>query len=167
VLLERIHIRWTLSILSRTPRAVSYDWRSLLLPATIYAVAQKLVAEVPALIGSHFAATGGSVSAADKAATRDVAVLISAFTLRFLVLYPAWASLIAFEGTQIWRKVDNNPDNQKDTYSHVLKLCYRKVLLRLAALHLQAAGLMIGIELGVNMVSHFLLHVPTTLPPQI
>jgi hypothetical protein len=162
VLLERIHIRWTLSIISRTPRAVSYDWRSLLLPATCYALAQKTVAEVPALIGSHFAAPGGSVSAADTVAARDVVVLISAFTLRFFVLYPAWASLIAFETRQISQKLDHNSASEKDTYSHVLRLCYQNVLLRLASLHLQAAGLMIGIEMGVYVVSHFMLHTPTT-----
>jgi hypothetical protein len=164
VFLERVHLKWTLSIASKTPRAVSSDWRSLWLPAMCYGVARKLVAEVPELIGSWFVGTG-DVTSADTIATRDVAVLISAFTLRFFILYPAWASLISFETRQITQKADN-PGQRDHTHGHVLKLCYRKVLLRLASLHLQAAGIMIGIELGVYVVLHFLLHVPSTLPPQ-
>jgi hypothetical protein len=166
VLLERLHIRWTHSILSRAPRELAYNWRSLLLPTVIYALTQKLVAEAPALIGTQFAGTGDATSSVDTVAARDVAVLISAFTLRFSVLYPAWASLIAFETRQMSLSDITKGQQQSYAYGHVLKLCYRKVLLRLASLHLQAAGLMIGIELGVYVVLHFLLRVPPTLPPQ-
>lgn len=158
VLLERIHLRWTHAILSRPSRATSiYPWRDLLLPTTIYALAKKLVADLPTAIGASF--TADAVSTIDAVATRDIVVLALAFLLRFFVLYPAWASLIFFE-TRRTSQTTDNPKERDHTYTHTLKQCYQKVLLRLAGLHLQAAGIMIGIELGIHIILHVLLHTP-------
>lgn len=165
VLLERIHLRWTHSILSRTPRTKSALGWSLVLPAAIYAVAQKIVAHLPIAIGAQFAAEGTTTT--NAVANRDIVVLASAFTLRFFVLYPAWASLISFETRHISSTPDDAGDlNLAGTYSRTLKLCYQKVLLRLAGLHLQAAAIMISIEMAMYMVLHFLLQTPITSPQQ-
>lgn len=161
VVLERIHLRWTHSILSRTPRAKHALGWSLLLPAATYAVAQKIVADLPIAIGAQFAAEGTTTT--ENIASRDIVVLASAFTLRFFVLYPAWASLITFETRPALPASEDAKDlNLAGNYSRTLKLCYQEVLLRLAGLHLQAAAIMIGIEMGMYMVLHFLLQTPTT-----
>ena len=160
VLLERIHFRWTNSIAGQKPHAAYvYSWRGLLLPTIVYALARKVVAELPAAIGARL--VGENSTSTDAIATRDVAVLASAFMLRFLVLYPAWASLIALETRRTSRPTHLSRD-QDLSYSHVLRLCYQKVLLRLAALHLQAAGIMIGVETVTYIVVRILLHTPKT-----
>ena len=161
VLLERVHYRWTNSIIGRSTQATySYHWRELLLPTTVYALTRKIVAELPTAIGTLFIAEG--VTSTEAVATRDVIVLASAFLLRFFVLYPVWASLIAFEARCASRST-NSPRGQDHFYSHVLRLCYQKVLLRLSALHLQAAGIIIIIETVTYIIGHFMLHTPA--PP--
>lgn len=160
MLLERIHYRWTNSVVGQTSQATCvYHWRKLLSPTIGYALARKVVAEVPAAIGSQFVAE--SSTSMDGVAARDIAVLASAFLLRFLVLYPAWASLIAFETRRANRSTETSR-NQHPSYIHDLKACYQKVLLRLSALHLQAAGIMIIIETVTYIVGHSLLHTPST-----
>lgn len=160
VLLERIHYRWTNSVVGRTSHGTRmYSWWELLLPTTFYALARKIVAELPTAIGSLFI-TWGSTST-DTVATRDISVLVSAFTLRFFVLYPAWASLIAFETRRAKRSTETTRD-QNHSYIDVLRLCYEKVLLRLSALHLQTAAIMIIIETVTYIIGHFMLHTPTT-----
>jgi hypothetical protein len=160
VLLERIHYRWTNAIVERTSHSmVVYSWRELLLPTVGYALARKVVVEVPTAIGTLFVAEG--LTSTDAVATRDIAVLASAFTLRFLVLYPAWASLLAFE-TRCASRPTKISGNQHPSYTHVLRLSYQKVLLRLSSLHLQAAGTMIIIETITSIFGHFLLHTPST-----
>jgi hypothetical protein len=87
VLVERIHLRWSHSIVLRTPRtksALAYPWRSLLLPTMLHVVAQKLVAEVPDFLESRFASNESSLMG--TLAARDVIILASASTLSFLVL---------------------------------------------------------------------------------
>jgi len=160
VLLERIHFRWTRSILGHTPRtAKSFPWGELLLPSTVYAVARKIVADLPATVGTWFATEG--ISLTDMVATRDIAVLASAFVLRFFVLYPTWSALISFETWPSSRPTETSKEEHY-SYCHILKLCYQKVLLRLIGLHLQAAGIMIGIEFGTYILYYFLLHIPTS-----
>jgi hypothetical protein len=127
----------------------------------MYAIARKIVAELPAAIGTLFIAEDGA--SMDAVATRDIAVLASAFSLRFFVLYPAWASLICLETRRTSRSTDSLRD-QNHSYIHVLKTCYEKVLLRLSALHLQAAAFMIGVETVTSIVGHFLLHTPAVTP---
>jgi hypothetical protein len=163
VLLERIHFRWTRSIVGHTPRTTNcFPWRELLVPSMVYAVARKIVADLPATVGTWFATEG--VSPTEMVATRDIAVLASAFVLRFLVLYPTWSAVISFETRSKSRPAQISRD-EDHSYRHVLKLCYQKVLLRLARLHLQAAGIMIGIELGTYIIFHFLLQIPTSPAP--
>lgn len=162
VLLERIHYRWTNSIVGRTSHAAhTYHWRELALPTMIYALARKVVAELPAAIGSRFIAEG--IASTDAVATKDIVVLATAFALRFFFLYPAWASLIAFETHRASRSVYSSCD-QDHAYARVLIRCNEKVLLRLSALHLQAAGIMIGIETFIYIIATFLLHTPTSPP---
>lgn len=91
----------------------------------VYALARKIVAELPAAIGSQFVAEG--VTSTDAIATRDILVLASAFALRFFILYPAWASLIAFEARRVSRSVGNSSDRDH-SYIHLLRLCYVRVL---------------------------------------
>lgn len=157
VLLERIHFRWTNSIVGRTSHAAhTYHWRKLGLPTIIYALARKVVAELPATIGSRFIAEG-EVST-DAVAARDIVVLASAFALRFFLLYPAWASLTAFEIRCTSRSTDSLRD-QSSSYVHVVWLCYQRALVRISWLHIQAAGIMISIETVTYTVTLFLLHV--------
>jgi len=159
ILLERIHFRWTHSVLGRTTNATStYPWRQLLLPTLAYALARKVVTGIPATIGAWFVAEG--ITPTEAVATRDIVVLASAFMLRFFVLYPAWGALIAFE-TRRTNPTSDTLRKDNNSYGHVHKLCYQRVLLRLAGLHLQAAGIMIGIETGTYIIFHFLLHTPT------
>ena len=158
VLLERIHYRWTNSIVGRSTKTMrGYSSRELLLPTIMYALARKLVAEGPAAIATLFVVE--STTSTDAVAARDIAVLASAFALRFFVLYPAWASLICHETRRTSRLTDNLGD-QSHSYIGVLRRCYQELLLRISALHLQAAGIMIGIETVTYIVSHFLLHTP-------
>lgn len=124
VLLERIHFRWTNSIVGRTSHGTrAYSWRELLWPTLCHALARKVVTELPTAIGSRFVVEG--IASMDSIATRDVVVLATAFALRFFVLYPAWASLIAFETRRSSRSVDASSDLDH-SYIHVLKLCYQK-----------------------------------------
>lgn len=125
------------------------------MPTMVYALARKIVAELPTAIGTRFAVEG--TTSTDAVAARDIIVLASAFLLRFFILYPAWASLIAFET----RRASRSPDTGRDedhSYAHVLKKSYQRVLLRLSVLHLQAAGIMIGVETVTYTLVHFMLH---------
>jgi hypothetical protein len=160
ILLERIHCQWTNAIVGRSTLTVhGYSWRELLLPTIGYALARKVVAELPNAIGTLFVAEG--ITSTDSVAARDIAVLAAAFSLRFFILYLTWASLIAFETHRMSRSTETSR-NQHSSYTHVLRTCYQKVLLRLSALHLQAAGIMIIIETITYIVGHSLLHTPST-----
>jgi hypothetical protein len=160
VLLARIHYRWTNSIVGRSKNtAHAYHWRELLLPTLGYALARKVVAELPTAIGILFVAEG--VTSMDAVAARDIVILASAFLLRFFVLYPTWAGLITFE-TRRTKQSTASPNDQSHSYIHILKTCYQKVLLRLSALHLRTAGIMIIIETITYTVGHSLLHTPST-----
>lgn len=158
VLLERLHLQWTNAIAMRTLQttaASSPSWRTLLQPTILYALAQKITVQLPTTVGRRFASDG--ISATNTVATRDIVVLSMALALRFFVLYPAWASLLFFETR---RKAKDSPTAIGGTFIHVLKMCYRRVLLRLSTLHLQAAGIMIVIELGTYVLFHSLLSIP-------
>jgi hypothetical protein len=148
LLLEGLHLRWTQAIVSKTSPAkgiFAYPWQKLLLPALVHAVAQKATMEMPLSIG-----TGSSDALYDAIAIRSMAGLALAFALRFFVLYPAWASLICSE-TGIKKQLDRMPEARTGKrylrcYWDTTRMCYRKVLLRLAGLHLQAAGILILFE---------------------
>lgn len=127
-----------------------------MLPTIVCALARKFVTELPAAIGSRFVAEG--ITSTHTVAARDVVVLFTAFALRFFVLYPTWASLVAFETRRTSRSTDSLGD-QSPSYGHVLKPCYQKVLFRLSGLHLQAAGIMISIETVTCTVAFHLLHI--------
>ena len=158
VLLERIHFRWTNSIVGRTSQtARAYHWRQLALPTVLYALARKTVTELPSAIRMRSVAEG--IASTDAIATRDILVLATAFLLRFVILYPAWAVLVAFETRRTSRWTDTGRE-KSHSYIYVLKRCYQKVLLRLCGLHLQAAGIMIGIDTVTHTVANFLLHTP-------
>jgi hypothetical protein len=161
LLLEGLHLRWTRAIASKTASKTpltrgnfTYPWRDFLLPALAYAVAQKATTGLPLFIGS------GSFepldAPADAIAVRSMAGLILAFALRFLVLYPAWASLICYE-TGLMKRVaqKSGPRTVKQdicSYWDTARICYQRVLLRLAGLHLQAAGILISIEAVLYVV---------------
>jgi hypothetical protein len=157
LLLEGLHLRWTLAIASKTSPArvmFSYPWRDLLLPALAYAVAQKLTTELPLAI--RYGSSDSFDTPADALAIRSMAGLILAFTLRFFVLYPAWASLICYETGLTKRAAHRSgPRTLKQNlycYWDTTRMCYQRVLLRLAGLHLQAAGILISIEAVAYLV---------------
>ena len=157
LLLEGLHLRWTLALASKTSPArgmFSYPWRDLMLPTLAYAVAQKLTTELPLAIG--YGSSESLDTPADALATRGMAGLALAFALRFFVLYPAWASLICHE-TGLAKRVAHSlgPRTVKqdfDCYRNTTRMCYQKVLLRLAGLHLQTAGILISIEAVLYVV---------------
>ena len=158
MLLERIHFRWTNSIVGRTSQtARAYHWRQLALPTILHALARKVVTELPSAIRMRSVAEG--IASTGAIATRDILVLGTALFLRFFVFYPAWAVLIAIETRRTSRLTDTGRE-KSHSYIYVLKRCYQKVLLRLSGLHLRAAGIMIGIETVTHTVAHFLLHTP-------
>jgi len=157
LLLEGLHLQWTQAIASKTTStkgACAYPWRKLLLPTLVYAVAQKATTELPPLFGS------GSFDAidapADTIAIRGMTGLTLTLALRFLVLYPAWASLICFETGLAKRSAQDTEirtvKQHLNCYWETTKMCYQRVLLRLAALHLQAAGILISIEAVLSVV---------------
>lgn len=157
LLLEGLHLRWTQAISSKansTKGPFAYPWRRLLLPTLAYAVAQKATAELPSLFSPG---SSGSVDApSDGIAVRSMAGLILAFALRFFMLYPAWASLICFETSFMKRSTqDTEVRTVKQhlcRYRDTARMCYQRVLLRLAGLHLQAAGILISIEAVLYVV---------------
>jgi hypothetical protein len=150
LLLEGLHLRWTQAIVSKTAPAkgtFAYSWRELLVPTLTHSVAQKVTTELPLLISSSSDSPG---TPANTIAIRSMAGLILAFALRFFVLYPAWASLICYE-TGLTKRVAqrSGPRTVKQSlyfYLDTARTCYRRVLLRLAGLHLQAAGILISME---------------------
>ncbi|KAF2719076.1 hypothetical protein K431DRAFT_122392, partial [Polychaeton citri CBS 116435] len=168
LLLEGLHMRWTHAIILRNPKerwAFRYPWRELLLPALIHTVAQRAASIVPCLLGGWIATM--LFGSANVTAVRDVVSLASAFATRFLVLYPSYACLICIE-------VGCSPGNDERAalasvnvvtskhlglkgYTEILGLCYRKVLFRLAALHLQTVGMLMGVELVAFMLLHLLV----------
>jgi hypothetical protein len=157
LLLEGLHLRWTLAIASKTSPArgvFSYPWRDLLLPALAYAVAQKLMTELPLATG--YESSESLDTPADALATRGMAGLVLAFALRFFVSYPAWASLICHETGLTKRAAQRyGPRTLKQNlccYWDTTRMCYQRVLLRLAGLHLQAAGILISIEAVAYLV---------------
>jgi hypothetical protein len=93
-----------------------------------------------------------------------MAGLILGFALRFFVLYPAWASLICYE-TGLTKRVAqrSGPRTVKQSlyfYLDTARTCYRRVLLRLAGLHLQAAGILISMEALLYVVFSTLFMAP-------
>jgi hypothetical protein len=157
LLLEGLHLRWTLALASKPSPArgmFSYPWRDLMLPTLAYAVAQKLTTELPLAIG--YGSSESLDTPADALATRGMAGLALAFALRFFVLYPAWASLICHE-TGLAKRVAHRPGPRTvkqdfDCYRNTTRMCYQRVLLRLAGLHLQTAGILISIEAVLYVV---------------
>lgn len=161
LLLESIHFNWTQIIVFRVPRgrwSLRYPWRQLFLPTVLHAIANKMVTDTPSMIGSKLLAQG--TGSADEVASRDVGVFVLTIALRFVVLYPVWASWVYCEAVQASRlstassdlvniKHHNLPNND---LTSILRHCYRRPLLRLVGLHLQAAGVLICIECGVYMV---------------
>jgi hypothetical protein len=157
LLLEGLHLRWTLAIASKTSPAKGiflYPWRGLLLPALAYAVAQKLTTELPSVISAR--SSDPLHVPADALATRGMAGLILAFALRFFVLYPAWASLVCYEIGLTKRAAQRSGPRTLEQnlccYWDTTRMCYQRVLLRLAGLHLQAAGILISIEAVAYLV---------------
>jgi hypothetical protein len=150
LLLEGLHMRWTQAITSKTSPtkgAFAYPLQELLLPTLAHAVARKVTTELPLLSSSSSDSSG---TPADTIAIRSMAGLILAFALRFFILYPAWASLICYE-TGLTKRVaqGSGPRTVKQNlycYLDTARICYRRVLLRLAGLHLQAAGILISME---------------------
>lgn len=153
LLLEGLHLRWTQAIVSKTSpakRIFAYPWQKLLLPALVHAVAQKATMEIPLSIG-----TGSSDALYDTIAIRSMAGLALAFALRFFVLYPAWASLICFENGIAKRAARIEACNIKQhllCYWDTTRMCYKRVLLRLAGLHLQVAGILILLEAALYVL---------------
>jgi len=157
LLLEGLHLRWTQAITSKTSPlrgTFAYRWRDLLLPAVAYAIAQKATTELPSAINS-----GSSDPINDHAKTiaiRSMAGLVMAFALRFFVLYPAWASLICYETGSAKRDVQASEQRSVTDrcrhYLDTMRMCYQRALLRLAGLHLQAAGILISVEAFLYLV---------------
>jgi hypothetical protein len=157
LLLEGLHLRWTQAIASKTSPtrgSFAYPWRELLLPTLAYAIAQKVTTELPSVIGSG--SPDPLNASADTIAVRSMAGLILAFALRFFLLYPAWASLICYETgltkRAAQRSVPCTVRQDLHCYGNTARTCYQRVLLRLAALHLQAAGILISIEAVLYVV---------------
>lgn len=150
LLLEGLHLRWTQTIISRAPpskKPFAHTWRTLFLPALAHALAPKVVTDVPTVISARL--SDPTSTAPDTVAGKQIAALIMAFALRFLVLYPTWARLICFEISLTQAVHDSGKSTVFENlyrYWDTLQLCYRTVLLRLAGLRLQAAGILIWIE---------------------
>jgi hypothetical protein len=150
LLLGGLHLRWTQAIASKTSPTkgtFAYPWREFLLPTLAHAVAQKVATELPLLINPG---SSDPDALANTIAIRSMLGLILAFALRFFLLYPAWASLICYE-TSWTKRVAQRPGPRTvmqdlHCYWDTVRMCYQRVLIRLAGLHLQAAGILISIE---------------------
>lgn len=140
---------------SRTTAAAS-SWRRLLIPGLLYALAQIVAVQLPATLGRWLTTGEADFAAGNTVASRDVVSLALALGLRFLILYPVWASLIFLETRGEVRARDDE-DVGGDDYLRVWRLCCWRVLPRLAGLHLQAAGMMVLLEGGTYVVLRALL----------
>jgi len=165
ILLEGLHSQWTQAIIvpktTPTKGILTYPWRgNLFLPTAVYALARKATTELPLLISPG--STDPDFNApADAVAIKSMARLMLAFALRFFVLYPVWASLICFETAGCNERSAQDTTTEVRTitikqdfrrYWKTARLCYQRVVLRLAGLHLQAAGVLISIEAVVYML---------------
>ena len=161
LLLESIHFRWTKVILFKAHQVQqpsTYPWPRLSVPTVLCAIAKMVTISTPSTIQPSTQAH--DIGTADAIATRDVGVLVLTIALHFAVLYLLWAALIcceaiyAFQTSAITseRRSANDFTISDTTLTWILRRCYRRLLLRLVGLHLQAAGILICIELGVHMV---------------
>lgn len=130
------------------------------MPALAYTVVHKLVTDLPAALGLGIAGVETETSV-NVLAARDVAALALPLALRFGLLYPAWACLICYESdesplAQIGGR-ESRAIHESVSCIRMLYMCYQKLLLRLAILHLQAAGIMVIVESLTYMVAIALL----------
>lgn len=163
VLLECIHLRWTLSILRSRPTSFfAIPSRNLWMPALAYTVMHKLVTDLPAALALGIARVE-TENSVNVLALRDVAALALPLALRFGLLHPAWACLICYESDEspLAQIGGREPRAMYESISciRMICMCYQKLLIRLAILHLQAAGIMVVVEALTYMVTISLLEI--------
>jgi hypothetical protein len=169
LLLANLHLRWTCTVLStKRPagtRIISLPSRDLILPTMIYILAHRLTVKLPTYISKtisvhHQGNLGGIVFA-------DAVVIATAFGLRMLILYPAFAAYIYAEIKQAGLKdmADSTPNGQKsspglglDAYGKAVKLCFRRITIWFGLLHLQMVVVLAVFEiLGTSIVHKMVL----------
>jgi len=163
LVLSSLHLRWTWTILSlKRPahiKILSLPRKSLILPALVYGLAYQMTAKLPTHIsemasGYRGDEIGGIVFA-------DSVVLVAAFALRMLVLYPAFAAYVYSEVREMGRRDvgESSPHGQGgawslgvDVYVKTVRLCFRKTAVWFGLLHLQMVVLLAAFEVLVAPV---------------
>jgi hypothetical protein len=163
VLLSNLHLRWTCAILSsKRPaqtRILSFPGRRLVLPSLVYILAYQLTAKLPTSIARTISiqrpeSLGGIAFA-------DTVILATAFGLRMLVLYPAFATYIHTEIRQVdGRGVgESTHDGQErssrlglSAYANAVRLCFERTTPWFGLLHLQMVFVLAVFELLVTFV---------------
>jgi hypothetical protein len=148
LILANLHLRWTCTILSaKRPagaRIVSLPSRDLLLPTTVYNLAYRLTTKLPVYISKTISVYGQENLRG--IAFADSVVIATAFGLRMLILYPAFATYIYAEIKQAGSKdvVETNPNGEEvsaglglEAYGKAAKLCFGKTAIWFGLLHLQ------------------------------
>jgi hypothetical protein len=165
LLLANLHLRWTCTILlSNRPagaRIISLPSRDLLLPTTVYILAHMLTTKLPAYISKTISVHGQE--SLRGIAFADSVVIATAFGLRMLILYPAFATYIHAEVKQAGSKdvVETNSNGEEtspglglEAYGKAAKLCFRKTAFWFGLLHLQMVVVLAVFEMLGTPVLH-------------
>ncbi|KEQ66628.1 uncharacterized protein M437DRAFT_62816 [Aureobasidium melanogenum CBS 110374] len=163
LLLANLHLRWTCTILSakkplRTG-TISLPRRELILPTMVDVLAQQVTARLPVYISKTI--SGLALDRLEGIAVADAIILITAFGLRLLVLYPAFAARVYKEIRQLdtKRTTDSVSANRERTsgfgakvYGETVRFCFRKTALGFVLLHLQMVLVLVVFELVMSPV---------------
>ena len=163
LLLVNLHLRWTYAILSvKRPaqtRIISLpDW-ILVLPCLVYTLTYQLTAKLPVFIARTVAvhrqdSLGGIAFA-------DTVVLATAFGLRMLMLYPAFAAYVYSEikRSSTTGTVERNTGGREsssglevDAYMKAVRLCFRRTAFWFGLLHLQMGFILAVFEILITPV---------------
>ncbi|KAH0288288.1 hypothetical protein M436DRAFT_48871 [Aureobasidium namibiae CBS 147.97] len=164
LVLSSLHLRWTWTILSlKRPariKILSLPRKSLILPALVYGLAYRVTAKLPTHIadmasGYRGDEIGGIVFA-------DSVVLVAAFALRMLVLYPAFAAYVYSEIMDMGRRDvgESGPSDGRggawglgvDVYAKTVRLCFGNTAIWFGLLHLQMVVILAAFEVLVAPV---------------
>lgn len=160
LLLSPLHLRWTCAILSlKQPvqtRILSLPRRKLLLSALVYGLAYQATARLPMHVAGM--ASGYRGDEIVGIAFADAVVLVAAFGLRMLVLYPAFAACVYSEIQQVVARdagdsVSEGAEGYSglgvDAHGRAVQLCFKKTAIWFGLLHLQMVVLLAGFEILV------------------
>lgn len=163
LLLANLHLRWTCVILAyRKPmqtRMASFPRRDMILPSILHVLAQQATTQIPVYISKTISAPYSN--SLGGIAFADTIVLIVAFGLRLLALYPTLAARIYME----LRLVDTKKTTEKvstdrertlglesQAYVETVRLCFRRTALGYGLLHLQMVSALVALELIMTPV---------------